>query len=514
MTTATAEPMTDQPYFLGVHDYLQIAKRRYLQFVLPAALVFLLAFAYIMSISPVYRSVASISVESQQIPTELVQSTVTRYSNQQIEFIRQLVLTRENVRSLIQKFSLYQDRNFDQSQQIEIFLQNVEIQIANAEVTPFASTPALSFDVAFLSESPHTAQHVTEELVALFLNENARSRSERAAETTAFLADEARKIREEMLEMEQRVAEFKRENRDSMPDIAEMNITLLDRLERDYSESSQRIEGLKGQLDLLQLEVQQYRSRMLASLGGAPSISTLQRQYDEVLLTNTEEHPDAKRLKQQLEDARTKLREVSSSGTEADDDFLLEDATYASYKSRIASLQSELNYLQEQKNSISSRMDLVQARIEQAPEVEKELTDLERDLDNLRENYEEMRDKELEARIAQSLEEGKKGERFTLLEPPILPVEPYKPDRLKLNLAAGVFSIAVGFGVVVLLQLGSSGLTSSGIQHAMGMPPLVTIPQIENEASKRQAHAKMLLLSVGAAVFVVALIIISLLTNY
>ena len=43
-----------------------------------------------------------------------------------------------------------------------------------------------------------------------------------------------------------------------------------------------------------------------------------------------------------------------------------------------------------------------------------------------------MKAKELQAELSKSLEEEQKGERFTLLEPPLFPDTPIKPNRRKL----------------------------------------------------------------------------------
>lgn len=504
MTAVTYEP---EPYLPSLRDYLDIAQRRFLHMAIPAAVVFFIAFLGIMSISPIFRSVATISVESQQIPSELVQSTVTRYTDQQIEFIRQLVLTRENVGNLVDKHNLYPGAG-DRLNRIDRFLANVEISVSNADAGR-GNTPALSFDVGFLSDSALLAKNVVDDLVELFLQENARSRVRRAVETTVFLGDEAAKIREDMLEMEQRVAQFKQENRESMPEVTQMNLSLLDRLEGDYSETNQRIQGLRSELNLQERELERYRTRLAATFGlsDGPSVAALQRRYEEFLIDHTEQHPDAIRMRQQLEDAKARIRQ-SPGASGIDEAEFLSDPTYASYRSRIESLRGELEYLTETRDALSIRMEEIQERIENAPVVEREFTDLQRNLGNLRDKYEEMKNKELEARIAQNLEQGSKGERFSLLEPPVVPSEPYKPDRLKLLLAAMVFSGAVGVGYVVLLEMTQAGLHGPALQHALGAPPLITVPVIEHEqeAKRRKMWYAVLMLSALAMVIVMGVV--------
>lgn len=45
--------------------------------------------------------------------------------------------------------------------------------------------------------------------------------------------------------------------------------------------------------------------------------------------------------------------------------------------------------------------------------------------------YEEIRAKQMSARISENLEQENKAERFALLEPPLMPEKPIKPNRKK-----------------------------------------------------------------------------------
>ena len=83
--------------------------------------------------------------------------------------------------------------------------------------------------------------------------------------------------------------------------------------------------------------------------------------------------------------------------------------------------------------------------MEQTPGVAQSLDVLIRDRDSAQRKFDEIRNKKMNAQIAKNLESENKSERFNLLEPPILPEKPFKPNRVKI--------IVLGF----FLALGSSG---------------------------------------------------------
>ncbi len=70
--------------------------------VVAAALAFLLP--------PVYRSEATILIERQSIPSDVVETTVTGYVQEQIEQLRQRINTRTNLLRIADQFDLYPGR--------------------------------------------------------------------------------------------------------------------------------------------------------------------------------------------------------------------------------------------------------------------------------------------------------------------------------------------------------------------------------------------------------------------
>ena len=96
-----------------------------------------------------------------------------------------------------------------------------------------------------------------------------------------------------------------------------------------------------------------------------------------------------------------------------------------------------------------------------------------------------MKNKQLQAELSKSLEEEQKGERFTLLEPPLLPDKPVKPDRPKLFMLGLVLSFVGGFGVAGTAEALDGGIRGSrALASATKMTPLVSIPHISTRADE------------------------------
>ena len=77
-------------------------------------------------------------------------------------------------------------------------------------------------------------------------------------------------------------------------------------------------------------------------------------------------------------------------------------------------------------------------RMAHSPEVERQYRTMARDLESAQFKYQEILSKQTEAQVSANLETERKGERFTLIEPPQPPEKPIKPNRI-IILIVGVF---------------------------------------------------------------------------
>ena len=160
----------ETPSSLG--DYLGVLRRRriYLLTILPAALLLAVYLAY--ALPAIYRSSATILLEPSSIPTELVQTTVTSYADQQIELVSRRVLTPENLEPLVKEVDPYPD-------QPELSARDKALQIVEDTVVERVDPITLevlkesnAFSIHYHNADPERAAAVAERIADLFLGYN------------------------------------------------------------------------------------------------------------------------------------------------------------------------------------------------------------------------------------------------------------------------------------------------------------------------------------------------------
>lgn len=487
-------------------DYLALLKRR--KTLLIGTVIAVLAISVVVAYvwPPVYRSTATILIEEPEVPSDLVQSTVTSYADQRIQLIKYRILTTERLTDLMKRFDLYRELrdNTPLSDIMQKFREDVQVETISAQVLdPRNGRPTkatIAFTVAFENRTPQSAQKVANELVTLFLSENARERQGQAAATTNFLAQEADRLAAQIKDYEGRLARFKEENAGKLPEQLETNRQVFDRTAQLIDETTRRIDADKERQQFLKSELAVLATRLAQearTAPGDPSAARLRGDIAALRATHGPNHPMVLRLQNELARLSAPVRPAprgqgqAADGTPAQEPSveaeIAADPLYVNLRSQLNAVNVNLASLESEKRLLAERLKKFEQRAMTTPEVERLYLSLVRDYDNARRKYNETKDKQLAAELSQSLEIERKSERFTLIEPPMLPTAPQPPT--KLMLVAGGLLVAIGFGIgfVLLADVFDTRVYGARQLAALtGEMPLVVIPYFRTPGEERR----------------------------
>ncbi len=168
-----------------------------------------------------------------------------------------------------------------------------------------------------------------------------------------------------------------------------------------------------------------------------------------------------------------------------------ENPAYISLTTQIKGAEADIASLRSQQAGLREKLQMYRGRLEEAPKVEQEYLALTRDYQNASQKHQEVMNKILEARISEGMEEGQKGEKFTLIDPASFPEKPVSPKRWLIFLAGVIMSLGAGFGTVALAEhLDHSVKTSDELARLTGLPVLGSIIRIETSEDVTRARQK------------------------
>ncbi len=516
-------------------DYVAVFKRRKKPMMITAVAVFLIGILIAILWPATYRSTAVILIESQDVPQDLIRSTITSYAVQRIEEIKQRIMTTSNIMSLVQRLELYsQDEltRLTRTQISKVFRDNVSIEPISADVIDPRSgketKAVIAFKLGFDGENPQKVEKVTNELITLYLNENLRGRIEQSNSTSDFLSGELLVLENSLKKMEAQLAEFKEKNKDSLPELNAYNLNTLDRGERELLEINTRIQDLESRkielastlaqmnpssptiladgkavlsdADRLKALQSDYRRKSAIYSADHPDLVRMNREISTLLKTQgngedednlrkqlqlaqeqlaqargkyTQNHPEINRLKKIVDNLQQRSPKVDASASDVKPD----NPSYVLLDTQLKSAESELAALRSKSKSTTENIRATEKALLKAPGVEKEYQALMRDYETTRLKHREMSEKQMQAGLGKSLEQNQKGERFTLIQPPETPDQPLSPNRKVIALLSIILAMGAAIGTAILLEAFDTKIYSEkkieGITH---FPALVVIP--------------------------------------
>jgi polysaccharide biosynthesis transport protein len=487
-------------YELTFLDYLSIMRSRAPYMIGIFVTVLLISVVVAFTIPPIYRATGTIMVESQQIPDNIVPSAIRNQLDEQINIIKQRVMTRNNLLLIANKYSLFKENiaPLTTSELIDKMRDRIVVETDSsndAMHTNRQGQQVIAFTLSFEDRHPEVALQVANNLIAIFLDWNVKLRTEGATETTAFLTEESDKLKVEVDRLEKLIAEYKQQNRNALPEQLTLRMTMLARAENDLREVERDYRSTKEELRSLEVELSAAKQGM-SDNNPSQSLPALKAELARLSAVYKESHPDIRSLKRKIE-AMEKTTDTPASGIASTDVSSL--AVYR-IQAKIASDNARLISLGQQREMLQGKITENESAMIQTPKVEQGLDVLIRDRDSAQKKYEELLNKKMNAQIAENLESENKSERFSLLEPPLLPEKPFKPDRVKI-LALGFFLAIVTSGVAMMIleSIHKRIRGSEALTHVLGYRPLVVIPYlpIPEEGIRRK---RMLRLAITAAI--------------
>jgi len=559
-----AEMALEQTLDLG--DYLSAFKRRRGLITLVAGVVFILGLITAFAWPPTYESTATILIEAQEVPNELIKSTVTSFAAQRIQLISQRVMTRTNLVEIMDKYGLYKDER--RRQTIEEVLtqmrEDISVDMITADVVdPRTGRPAsatIAFTLGFKSENPVLAQKVAGEMTTLFLGENLKSRTEGAAETYDFLTAEAERLQKEIKHYETTMTEFKERNMKTLPEVRAINESALARAEQQINSIDTQLQSLnerkiymEGQLPLLDpyatgAENLSPEARLKAArteyIGMAsryspdhPDVIGLKREIQaleketgdesspdylreqmELLQQElaqkeqlyTPEHPDVKNLKRLIAAVGEELKNPPASARSGSTPDNPDNPSYVNLKTQLAATNSELGSLTKRRAELVDTIADYEERLLQTPKTEQDLRAIVHELEELYGRYDGVKAKQMTAEVGQSMEKQRKGEKFTLIDPAALPEQPISPNRPAIIFLSLVLALGTGVGSAAVAESMSSAVRGSkGLVAILHTAPLAVIPYLPNTADTRaQTRKKRIMIFSAIAVIVIVLLLV------
>jgi uncharacterized protein involved in exopolysaccharide biosynthesis len=518
-------------------DYVDAFRRRLPLFTYIALPILIIAGGLAVGLPDIYRSVAEVqvNVEGQAIGTvDTIQ--LTTFADQYVGTLQRNVLSRKNMLSWAKEFQVFPNLpDATDSDLVREMSTNIRVNLVTTGVLEPRSGRELElitgFTASFGHRNPEMAHKVAERLAQAFLEEDRKIGLEQSVPVLSFLQQQMNTKLAEISQLESELATFKEQNPGRLPDMMALNMSVLDRYERELESIEQEIRNLQ--------EERIYRQRQLdetiSSSAVASQLADLQREYVEMLSKYGSDHPDLIRMRRQIESLsdggtltaetaeiaslQAELAELSQRYSDEHPDVVRlrrqidqlrseqqnalsglsptpeNDPRYLNLKADINANDVRLRGLRSRQAEIRSKINETETKIAQMPQVERQLMALERDLDSAREAYNKLRQ---DADETQGLidVERELGARLTLVREPWVPESPASPHRLAIIIIGLFLALSLGgMSAIAAEGLDSTIRGSRDIQSLLHAKPIVAIPVVQNSVVRAERRKRIVLIT-------------------
>jgi polysaccharide biosynthesis transport protein len=507
---------------LDVEDYIDIVRRHRGWIFGPLLLILAGTVVGVYLMPDTYVSQATVKVQPQQVPENMVQAAVNQEMTDRISSMSQTILSRTTLTIIINNFGLYprERKSLPIEDVVETMRKKIGIQGVTSVGGPGHEVPA--FAIQFAYEDRFQAQRVVSDLVSRFIDESTTSRANATLQTTQFMNDETNEAQRALEDVESRLTAFKVRNNGHLPDQADANLRQLQALEANstylsnsISRANQEKLQLEGSLRIIQEETNELNRQPRETVAVQKRNEKLEQADREVdQLTNRlaelrerfkDSYPDVQTAISRLDTAKKKRDNLVAA--QAQDQAQAEaappppapvdpqvrrdarelNAAQERTRNQIEAKQLEIDQYNKELKDTNDRVKLYQLRLDTAPEGDKEYQDLMREREIDRQNYEDRENKLSRAQIAKEMEDRKQGEFLELLDPASLPTTPTEPKRpVIISMGAGI-GLLIGFAFAGAREMKDTSLKNlKDVRAYTQMSILGSIPLLENDLVVRR----------------------------
>lgn len=433
-------------------------QRRYFGIVIFAVFL-LVAVVAAFSLPTQYRSSATLLIESQELPSDVAQSPGGGAIEQRIAKIREKVLSRGDLISLIEQYDLYPSERSKEplSKIVDRMRKATTVGALQGDIgqpSPGQSN-VIALNMSFDYPDAQKSQQVLQSFVQSFLRMDSDVLEDQAAITVRFLQDQAQRLGGQIQGIETEITALKARNGSAL--VQGMPSML------DTGSYSAQIVDLENQNRQLLLQGRRPAGRDQAISAAEADLAAKRALYND-------SHPDVVAARERVKAIRAMPSEVSDGGAVQD---------------QIRANNQAIGMLRAQRDAAVARANASAASQSRAPAILEQAAQLEGRANQLREQYKQVSNDLLKAQNSARMAGEQRAERLSLVEPASLPDQPHWPNR-PLVIAAGALAGAVlGLLVILIVEMLKRPLRSPVQIEGLGFPMIGIVPIIERETKKR-----------------------------
>ena len=407
-----------------------------------------------------YRSSATLLIESQELPSNIAETPGEAEIAQRIAKIRERVLSRGNLIALINQYDLYPDerRTKPLSEIIEKMRKATNVGARSNDIGGQSAGGSnqeniIALQMTFDYPKPDVAQEVLQSYTTNFLKMDSDVVEDQASLTVRFLEDQAQKLQSQIQTLETQITALKEKNGTVLAGNGSPQLM-------DTGSYSAQIVALQNQNRQLALEARKGPAGDQEIAQAEAALAAAQALY-------TDSHPDVVAAREKLKALRAAKPGTADSGGNS------------AIQEQMKANNEAIAQLTAQREAAVAKVNAAAAGQARAPAILEQASQLEGQANTYREQYKNVADQLMKAQAGARMAGEQRAARLSLVEPANLPDTPSWPNRPLVIGGGAAAGAALGLLLAMIVELLRRPLRSPVQIESLGAPVLGVVPIFE-----------------------------------
>ncbi|HXS20496.1 MAG TPA: GNVR domain-containing protein [Steroidobacteraceae bacterium] len=542
---------TPESATLELSDYLAAIKRRRLLLASIALPILAIALALAIGLPNIYISTGLFTFTDATVPGEMpananadaIQRLQEQYRDAYVDSLSSSVMSDASYKQLIQAVPDVVSPGTDMDTAVKRVSRRARVETVRTPVLDPNTGRNLdiisAFTVSYEDRRPDVAARAAGWLTNAFLMANRHGRLVSAKAAEQFYDTQTQTYRQQIADIESKLATFKSKNYDQLPGLTNLNMNIMQTTQQQIDSLTQQIAALRQnhvflqqQLDaaknagedeglLAQLQAE-YNKKLATYDPDYPDMIALRQQIDalkegggavnslslpaqlraeeqalaQAKLRYSEDFPDVKRLERQIQILKTRIAHGEKYAGNA-----VGSPAVVTLKTELNANETQTAALERQVAGMRQQLMQLEGHVEAAPQVERQYKALALNLQLAQTKYNQLLKYQMDAQLTSQAIASGRSDRIRVVQQPSVPLAPGKPKRVAIAAVGLMLAILLGLTAVVIAESVDQNVRGSrDIRRVLAVSPLGVIPEIQDSATARRYRLQVATLT--ACVFV------------
>jgi protein tyrosine kinase modulator len=532
-------------------DYLSAIKRRRMLLASVALPIIAIAAALALGLPDMYASSGLFTFTYATVPGEMQASANAdmiirqqeQYRDAYVDSLSRSVMTGDTLKQLVKAIPGVVPPGTDSATAFKHIVDHTTVESVRTPVldpqTGRNRDIITAFSVSYDSRNPELAAKVARWLSNAFLVGSREDPLQRAKAAEQFYDGQTQRYRQQIAQIETKLAAFKAKNYDQLPGLTDINMNIMQTTQRDLDNVTQQVQALRqnrvflqqqldaaknaGQDEGLLAQLQAEYSKKLGTYDpNYPDMIALRQQIDELKegggaidslslpaqlraqqqllaqakLRYSDSFPDVQRIERRIKILKTRIAHGEKfAGNAAGSPAVVQLET------QLNANQTQTRGLERQEAQLQAQLSQLSHHMEATPEVERKYNALSLNLQLAQTQYDDLLKNQMNAQLTSQAIASGRSDKIRIVRHPGVPLEPAKPKRLAIGVVGLMLAILLGLTVVVIAEsVDQSVRGSRDVRSVLALAPLAVIPEIADSATARRGRWQVAILTVCVCV--------------